>query len=764
MRSIFLRLTALLLPLALAITVASVACDTKPPVDEKKTEATTKDSGTTDKSNPIEKDIVQDKKTPDQNPVDDKITKENDVIKDGQSVCPPGCTDKPGCGSNPTATKKKLGEVCEKPTAGKENPCEKGLVCFEARIINGQFYAPVTQCVKSCKENTECEASGGETCIDGGADTGKICVALKKIGETCNPSIRQLCGSTQNQPADCLVNDVQNDKEGKCAASCRDDAACSSIAGTKCRKPIPSAVQNYCLAPSLPGPRCLGEKCDVATTATNCLKGHRCESSVCVKICKKNDDCDTANGERCGIAFGASEGTCLPKPNVSKVGEECTPLKRCVEGLTCLNNGDKTVCMKRCDTSKGDKQNPECPADQLCQKPNQNVPFGICRKQVKILQPCGMAAICTEQPSRCINVNAAIGALCLKLCDASKNAKDTNLNPDCDGGKGICNTLRAPVTEGGKNYTGVCFSARPKTQQVGQGCDFNKKDGMKSPDCVDGTRCVNLSGGPGPTCYPDCNPCDSVRKSGRWEHPKCTGSNKTCNALTAGGRPAGGICVPDGKPTRNEGEYCDIQNGCKNPENVLCVTFSRDADAKGVCSRKCDPEEGRNSNPKCPGNGRCAGLNSGGGVCFAVRKRTQDIGEGCNGDPGTPRYHTCLEKTKDGKKLTCADIGITGVTGSCQVSCDTTQGFKDNPDCKAAGLGSHLCLPGDINNPKRGACLELCSFTDRKDCSKKQCQYGVCREFLLGKREECTTPEKEKDCASRGGKCVNKTCLTTICL
>jgi hypothetical protein len=774
MRSLISRFVLVLLPLVLAIALVNSGCPA-PPIDEPTTDAEVKkDAGQNTDTTSTDGTKTEEPKVPDTTEIDDPgktDTKPDEPVVD-KGFCndpPPGC-DKCGPATDPNA-KKKLGETCELPAAGQADPCEAGLKCFEARIIDGQFYRPIIQCVKVCNADSECDAAANQTCVGIDQNGTKACVTLKQEGEACEPASLNLCGSNGQIAIDCLVSDTNTSTAGVCTRRCggQTGETCASLTGKACRKPKPAAVQNYCLDPVLPGPKCLGETCDISSNATNCLSGLRCLDGYCVKNCTittQDKDCDTTNGETCFQPLG-QEGFCQPKPTVTKAGEECTPLKRCDEskGLACISTGETSICVQKCDVAKGEDKNPDCGADELCQKPSDSFGFGICRTKAKFEQSCGATAVCSDKPSACINIGDPLGALCLKLCETSKNkSEDDASNPDCDGGKGQCNKLNNSISSDGKSYDGACFAARPKTAAVGASCAFNKTDGMRSADCVDGARCVFLGGTPHPTCYPDCDPCNSTRKGTDWVHPKCANGTKECIGLTSGGRPAGGICLPDGKPVRNEGEFCDFQNGCKDPDNILCVRFSNAEDASSICARKCDPEKGRSSNPDCPGNGECGALSNGGGVCLPVLKRSRKIGEGCKGPIGTVRYDDCLEKDKDGKQLFCAEPDITGVDGTCQVFCNPINGFKDNPECKAAGLTNHLCVIGDLTQPNKGACLELCSFSNRKDCSQKQCKYGQCREFLLGKRGDCTDATKEKDCTDKGGQCVNKTCLATVCL
>lgn len=769
MKSSMLRLSALMGTVLFAFVLIFTACPGTGPVDEPGSDGVVvTDGDTTDTAKP------DDTQTPDTPIVKDDTKGPEDPAKpeaDGGTtpdVCPPGCGTCGG-GTGPT-DKLDVGAACTKPEAGQPNPCKDGLLCFEVRVVNGRFYRPVTQCVKSCNTDADC-GTPGISCVSApnGADPAvKICSETKTENEACDASLAQLCASTQQVQLDCLVKDINNDTVGACTRRCQADINCDVNSGRICRKPVPDAVSTYCLEPSLPGPKCLGETCDVSSNATNCLSGLACDSGICVKECTvatQDKDCDTAAGETCFQAFGSPKGFCQPKPTVTTEGEACNPLKRCDEskGLACVTSGDSSTCVRKCDTNKGEDNNPDCPADTLCQKPSDQIPFGICRKKAGFSEPCGITGTCTATPSACINVNDTLGALCLRLCDPDKN-DDKDLNPDCDGGKGSCVTLNSAITSGGKSYMGACFAGRPKTQEVGESCDFNKNDGLKSPDCKDGGRCIFFSGTPGPQCYLDCDPCKSFEKNGDWYNNVCANGDDRCLGVTSGGQPAGGVCEPAaGKPVRDVGQPCDSTNGCKDPDNVTCVRFSNAEDATSICSKNCDPGKGTQTNPECPGNASCLGLNNGGGVCNPLVERTQKIGEGCNGPRGTPRYNECLAE-QDGKKLFCAEPGITGIDGTCQVFCNPTKGFKDNADCKAAGLSNHLCLPGDLTQPDKGGCLEICSFSSRKDCSQKQCQFGQCREFLLGKSGDCDTQAKETDCQSKGGTCVNKTCLSTVCL
>ena len=207
-------------------------------------------------------------------------------------------------------------------------------------------------------------------------------------------------------------------------------------------------------------------------------------------------------------------------------------------------------------------------------------------------------------------------------------------------------------------------------------------------------------------------------------------------------------------------EHGCMQKGCK--EGLLCVNFSSEEDAKGLCSKFCKPTNQGGDGSECD-SGECLGLVDGRGVCAPQRKRSKKLGEECRGPRGTPRYDECLE-TDGGKKVQCAPEGDNSSSRTCMISCDPANGPNDNKDCKDAGLNNHLCLP-DQDRPELGACVEKCTFTNRLRCETSKCQYGTCQEKQLDtKTGQCTDTAKEEACKKKGGTCVNKTCVVSACL
>jgi hypothetical protein len=698
-------------------------------------------------------------KVVDQNIVDQNIVPEKTVVDDNNAVCPPGCVNDKCTGGSQTKDIS-LGSSCKVET-GQPDPCAKvGFTCV-ANGINNNAY-----CYKTCTSDADCQSFPGQKCVERGTKDvhPKICGVLNTDtdGEICNYSRQTFCADGYV----CLVSE-EGPTAGQCFKSCTNDLQCTG--GKVCRKVSEGSTNTFCMDPILPGPRCVGQTCSSASTNTNCMEGLYCDEGMCLHKCDKQNgdaDCDTAKGETCvKFPFDPRPGLCLTPPSVFKAGEECDGLRRCddTKGLRCVAiTEDKSICIKTCDTNKGAENNPDCPsADFLCNKP-QNMSVGLCQKKGKFGDMCGGDTTCAEKPSACIRLTET-DAYCLKLCATAENkSKEDETNPACDGGKGRCIQLSGTIDVDGKGYNGACLPYREKKLAAGEACGMDQ--GLNAPDCKEGTRCVGLSGLPAPICFVDCDPCDSISKDGDWLHPACNGGKDSCIPLQySDGKPAGGICLVAGEPVLDLGEFCgsDMKKGCK--DELMCVRFSNQEGAQSVCSKKCDPGKGTSTNAECNG-GQCGSLTSGGGVCIPEPRRTRKLGEECGGDIGMVGFDDCLEE-QGGKKLMCAQSSLPGLPRTCLVGCNTIKGFKDNDDCKNYGLTNHLCLPGDNRSPDRGACIEICTFTNRLRCETSKCEHGKCQESMLDQqRGKCLTEQDEKKCQDKGGTCIKQTCVANLCL
>jgi hypothetical protein len=274
-----------------------------------------------------------------------------------------------------------------------------------------------------------------------------------------------------------------------------------------------------------------------------------------------------------------------------------------------------------------------------------------------------------------------------------------------------------------------------------------------------------LGGGAAATCYKNCEPCTSTPSGTNWVNSVCEGDDKRCVSLSAGGVLTGtAVCINQGgEATLEAGQRCP-QGGKTCKEGNRCVLFSSDPEASALCVTICDPN--LPSNPECNG-ASCALLTDGSGVCRPIPPATKKLGENCLGSTGAPDYDNCLPE-QDNTPIICARAPFIGQRRTCQVECQLLPGvegksIKDNADCKKYNLNNHLCLPASASEPSRGACLEVCNVTDRLRCKSSSCTYGVCREITIGTVGDCNNATKEQECQSRGGICVDNTCIVTAC-
>ncbi|MEM1009812.1 MAG: hypothetical protein AAGJ35_12500, partial [Myxococcota bacterium] len=269
----------------------------------------------------------------------------------------------------------------------------------------------------------------------------------------------------------------------------------------------------------------------------------------------------------------------------------------------------------------------------------------------------------------------------------------------------------------------------------------------------------------------NCDPCKTTLNpsTNQWESSSCPKANPACIELSSGGGAltGTGVCIDQGgEPVIPAGEPCNVPGKQCKPDAV-CIRFSSEPGAEPICGTKCDPTAP--NNPQCLGNS-CSQLNSGGarnGVCRPLITQRQKLGQVCLGPIGSPNDGDCLA-SDNGQKLICAREASLGLDRVCLVECELDssspdKGTKNNASCIRAGLNNHLCLTASTSEANRGACQEICKITDRLRCVASPCTHGTCNENSIGKEGDCDTPAKEKECASRGGTCVNKTCTVYTC-
>lgn len=679
-------------------------------------------------------------------------------------VCERSCTTNSQCGSEfcvevpKDAQKRKIcspeglrkGSLC-KGTSSTVTPCELGLVCV-ANGIEERGY-----CYTPCNADADCGSN--EKCLEQGTGLPKICGLVKAQDDTCNATVQEFCDTTKN--LSCIVSDLER-TAGFCRKRCQNlfdcqaPNVCSSL-----------GTSTFCLPKVGAGPRCNFEACSEQATETNCLSGLVCDEGTCKRKCTRtNQDtvCDIAGGETCAIAFGQPEGLCLPPASVTEAGKPCnTSNLRCdaTKSLRCVQFSETaSFCVKQCDEAKGKDNNPDCPANEACEKPSSTFGFAFCRQKAQAGDRCDSGASCDSTKNLlCVNFGDP-GAFCLARCQTCKNDLATGVNTtECGGGE--CVQLSGSTVVNGISYDGACLPNREKSLDVGGDCG---SDPIKGKACKDGLVCLNT--GSRATCYRKCDPCTSYPANGDYDNDTCSdGASKRCVVLSnANGLTGDGACIDQGgQKVLEYGDRCD-QAGKTCKEGMICILFSSDSDASPLCSPTCDP--GSPNNPQCKG-ASCLTLTNGSGVCRVVPPQTKKLGENCLGSTGAPDFDDCVAQ-QDNKNLICARAPFIGQKRTCQVECQLLpgvdgKGIKDNADCKGYGLNNHLCLPASASEPSRGACLEICQITDRLRCKTSSCTYGQCREISIGNVGECTDAAKEKECGDRGGVCVEKTCIVTAC-
>ncbi len=743
----FVMLTALLF--AVSASVTYTACgNTPPPVEGGTNEATTTDGGentnTTNNNNTTTTNNNNNTATNNNNTTTTDGGTEavpedgpEGTVSDTDPNCPPGCSN---C-TQPDPNNIQLGESCEVKT-DKSDVCDKskGLICAPFGVSNDIVSG---SCLNKCTTDDECgKIRIGLKCLEfkAGDVTVKACGLRNKAGDPCNTNEQVYC-ATGNV---CLISGA--DGSGTCILECTSTAECPK--GEVCRQAVASSTRTFCLEPVLAGPKCIGDDCDVTNRSTNCLDGLTCYEGVCVLGCNKtngNKDCDETRGEECyKQLFSSVPAFCRAKPTQTKAGDECnTTNKLCddTKGLACLSE----VCVQRCDANKGEDNNPDCAsiAGAKCKQAQlQSGTINVCQIESKVNEPCTPDRFCT-QGARCINLTGGPGPTCYLDCDPctqKKNSSGTWVHDACGGTAG-CTAL---TYSDGRPAGGICISSGDPVLDVNQVCGQDPKKG-----CKENLICVRFSNSPnGSVCSKQCDP-----NKGEAKNPDC--NDGQCGRLTNGG----GVCFPQGKKEIKEGDFCgdDLTKSCL--EGLRCVTFSSAEDAKGLCSKQCDPQGDAS---ECP-SGECGRLTDGSGVCMPQLKRSRKSGETCRGPLGTPYADDCLEK--DGAtKLVCAPEGDTSDIRYCMAACDPANGLLNNSDCTGAGLSNHICLP-DKTRPDLGACVEKCTFTNRLRCETSKCQYGVCQvKQLDSQKGQCSTAEDEKKCQDRGGKCEDKTCIANVCL
>ena len=535
----------------------------------------------------------------------------------------------------------------------------------------------------------------------------------KELGETCsNLKNAEYCDG--NKTLFCYnhkcVRACDYSRGENNNPDCYSDEVCeftpNSFLGGKC---LPKPTQRE------------GEPCDAKK---RCLKGLTCVKGRCQKYCQKDTDCpkdyaclisqntcvkkcDPSKelvGPTCGSVFYCSysslikPGYCkkLPEKKIGpkKLGEFCSNKNKTEycdgnQNLFCYNN----KCIKACDYSKGQKNNPDCQRDEVCTFTPYSFSGGKCEiyPTQKEGEPCGPRKRCLKG-LKCINGRCAkpctkdsdcpSGQACLlteggcvKKCDPSKEL----VGKTC--GKGFYCSKHHIVKPG------LCKKLPEKekgTKKLGESCTSAQCDGDQKLFCN----------------YPTCaKACDYSR--GENGNPDCS-KNEICTFNSRSF--LGGQCKI--KPTQREGERCNSQKICI--KGLGCF--------RGICRKLCDPAQNN-----CTSGQKCyKDFSSGKGYCVIVcNPRKAILGPPCPtrhycnpSSTVSPGYCDGLPEFKKGtKKLGeyCSNFTPSQYCdGSqqlycrypkCVKACDPLKGKINNPNCKMG----QICNIS-ISSPLGGYC------------------------------------------------------------
>jgi hypothetical protein len=196
------------------------------------------------------------------------------------------------------------GEVCQ-----VTNDCAPGLVCIPFPGGSGGVCGVGTfgitrtakECVAvECRDALDCCPPAPPNCAQllAGCSDGGAAVLCAQYEAYCK------CDATKR---DCVAD--------KCIVKCASDVECAA---------------------SGPGARCLGGRCGVCTTDTDCAANNRCTDGACVPECRSDGDC--LGFARC------TSGRCVDSG--CKTDRECVALTRNVEAKC----GADGKCTSACES------------------------------------------------------------------------------------------------------------------------------------------------------------------------------------------------------------------------------------------------------------------------------------------------------------------------------------------------------------------------------------------------------------------------------
>ncbi len=521
------------------------------------------------------------------------------------------------------------GGVCRKtcdPTKGKVNnpACPKMYYCYTNTTLKKSYCRKLPDKKQGPKQlGEDCSNYTPSKFCDG--SKGLICKYPKCV-KACDP------GKGKDNNPDCGPNE-----------ECLEETFYSYLGGYCSPKPTQKE----------------GEPCD--KTTKRCVQGLVCYQDVCHKKCTKDADCGQnlacykyynacvtkcdpkkarlgppcKQGFYCSSSSSVPPGYCkpLPKKKVGpkKLGEDCSNFTK---SRFCDGNADLVClfpkCAKACDPLKGENNNPNCKANEVCTFYINSHLGGVCKP--KPTQKEGDP--CNSTTKRCIKGLVCKSNVCVPLCDPKK----ARLGPPCKQGyycasssitpPGYCKPL--PKKKVGPKKLGEDCSNYNKSRF----CDGNADLVCKYPKCVKG--------------------CDPLK--GENNNPNCK-ANEVCTFFEDSH--LGGICLT--KPTQNEGDPCDdITKRCV--KGLVCKSK--------VCVPICDPKKARVGPPCKKGYYCTSSYITPPGYCTPLPNKKvgpKKLGESCS--------NVTKSKFCDGNSNLFCDYP------KCAKACDLTKGKTNNPDC-----------------------------------------------------------------------------------
>jgi len=503
-----------------------------------------------------------------------------------------------------------------------------------------------------------------------------------------------------------------------CSPECRSDEEC--IDGTCEKKQTGNDCNPACGADQ----QCINGKCEKKQTGNNCSPGCNtseiCKDGKCVKntpgpctpACASDEVCNNGKCEKkqtggCTPACGADEECKNGKCEKKQTGKTCNPA--CASDEICKDGKCEKKQTGGCPANCTNDS--DCPASECGQRIQCR--GGVCAEKQQTGTDPKPATKCDPHQSnpcpqgfKCLQTSQTT-AYCFQEC--TQNANICSNNTD---GRTNCRV----VTESG---TKICL----KDQVKGGSCGWQKQIICKAGQkprlyCSNNGTCkeVQVQGNAGDPCNKQGDSSEPIKECDDSKQLFCNSSGKCAKRNTAS---TNGACGG------NTGTSCSSSD--------VCVNLSSN-DPNGYCLRKCTP-----GSSSCPGGGRCAALQSGGGVCLLVGTAGED--EVCGNEAGAPMLKTS-ESCRKG--LTC--ITLSGSRGVC---------YKTVSNCSSGACASgRKCLSASGGG---GICAKDCSSggtctKSGTECVELQGGDKICGpSALVGPNDfaaVCSAPRSTKGCKS----------------